>query len=206
MVGAHRPGRQVMPLCVNARAWRSFRPGAGTTARCQRQSGPPVGESPLSGRGAGCLVLAQAQPQWGPQWQDVPRRGRDLMILLDVSRSMLAEDVFPNRLARAKLDIKNVVQAIRQEGGHRIGLIAFAGRASLQCPLTLDYAFFLEQLNTVTPHTVGRGGTLIGDAIRQALQSFATLAQIIKTLYLSQMVKIMTAFPLKPPKRQQHSR
>ena len=148
----------------------------------------------------GCLVLAQAQPQWGPQWQDVPRRGRDLMILLDVSRSMLAEDVFPNRLARAKLDIKDLVQAIRQEGGHRIGLIAFAGRASLQCPLTLDYAFFLEQLNTVTPHTVGRGGTLIGDAIRQALQSFATLAHNYKDIILITDGEDHDSFPLEAAK------
>jgi Ca-activated chloride channel family protein len=144
----------------------------------------------------GCLVLALAQPQWGTQWQDVPRRGRDLMILLDVSRSMLAEDVAPNRLERAKLDIADLVHAVQQEGGHRIGLIAFAGRASLQCPLTLDYAFFLEQLKTVSPNTVGRGGTLIGDAIRLALQSFATLAHNYKDIILITDGEDHDSFPL----------
>lgn len=132
----------------------------------------------------GCLVLALMQPQWGKRWQDLPRRGRDLMIVLDVSRSMLAEDVIPNRLERAKLDIKDLLQVIQQEGGHRLGLIAFAGRASLQCPLTLDYAFFLEQLHQVGPETIGRGGTLIGDAIRLAVQHLGTLSHHAKDIIL----------------------
>jgi Ca-activated chloride channel family protein len=144
----------------------------------------------------GCLVLALAQPQWGTQWQDVPRRGRDLMILLDVSRSMLAEDVAPNRLERAKLDIADLLHAIQQEGGHRVGLMAFAGRASLQCPLTLDYAFFLEQLKTLSPDTVGRGGTLIGDAVRQALQGFTTLAHNYKDIILITDGEDHDSFPL----------
>jgi von Willebrand factor type A domain len=63
------------------------------------------------------------------------------MILLDVSRSMLAEDVIPNRLARAKSDLKDLVQVLQKEGGHRLGLVVFAGQASLQCPLTLDYPY-----------------------------------------------------------------
>jgi Ca-activated chloride channel family protein len=132
----------------------------------------------------GCLVLALMQPQWGIQRHDTLRRGRDLMILLDVSRSMLAEDVVPNRLERAKLDIKDLVQAVQQAGGHRLGLVAFAGRASLQCPLTHDYAFFLQRLNTIGPDTVTRGGTRIGDAIRRALEGFATLAHNAKDIIL----------------------
>jgi Ca-activated chloride channel family protein len=132
----------------------------------------------------GCLGLALMQPQWGTQRHDLPRRGRDLMILLDVSRSMLAEDVIPNRLERAKLDIKDLVQAVQQEGGHRLGLVAFAGRASLQCPLTHDYAFFLQRLNAVGPDTVIRGGTRLGDAIRRALEGFATLAHNAKDIIL----------------------
>lgn len=132
----------------------------------------------------GCLVLALMQPQWGTQRHDMPQRGRDLMILLDVSRSMLAEDVVPNRLERARLDIKDLVQAVQQEGGYRLGLVAFAGRASLQCPLTHDYAFFLQRLNAVGPDTVTRGGTRIGDAIRRALEGFATLAHNAKDIIL----------------------
>jgi Ca-activated chloride channel family protein len=133
---------------------------------------------------AGCLVFALMQPQWGKRWQDVPRRGRDLMLLLDVSRSMLAEDVVPNRLERAKLDIKDLVQTLHREGGHRLGLVVFAGRASLQCPLTLDYGFFLQKLNAVGPETAGRGGTLIGDAIRRALHGFETLQHNYKDIIL----------------------
>ena len=79
----------------------------------------------------GCLVLALMQPQWGQEWQEVHRQGRDLMIVLDVSRSMLAEDIVPNRLARAKSDIKDLVQVLQKEGGHRLGLVVFAGQASL---------------------------------------------------------------------------
>lgn len=142
------------------------------------------------------LILALMQPQWGKQWQEVPRRGRDLMILLDVSRSMLADDVAPNRLERAKIDIKDLLQLLHREGGHRIGLVVFAGRASLQCPLTLDYAFFLQKLNEVSPHTVGRGGTLIGDAIRQALHGFGTLEHNYKDIILITDGEDHESFPL----------
>lgn len=148
----------------------------------------------------GCLVLALTQPQWGKRWQDIPRRGRDLMILLDVSRSMLAQDVAPNRLERAKIDIKDLVQRLYQEGGHRLGLVAFAGRASLQCPLTLDYAFFLQKLNEVGPDTVGRGGTLIGDAIRQALHGFGSLAHNYKDIILITDGEDHESFPLEAAK------
>ena len=148
----------------------------------------------------GCLALALMQPQWGKRWQDVPRRGRDLMILLDVSRSMLARDVIPNRLQRAKIDIKDLVQVLHQEGGHRLGLVVFAGRASLQCPLTLDYAFFLQKLNQVGPETVGRGGTLIGDAIRQALHGFGTLEHNYKDIILITDGEDHESFPLEAAK------
>lgn len=143
-----------------------------------------------------CLIIALMQPQWGKRWQDVPRRGRDLMILLDVSRSMLVEDIAPNRLQRAKSDIKDLVQILHREGGHRLGLVAFAGRASLQCPLTLDYAFFLQKLNAVGPHTAGRGGTLIGDAIRQALHGFGTLTHNYKDIILITDGEDHESFPL----------
>ena len=145
---------------------------------------------------AGCLVLALMQPQWGQEWQEVQRQGRDVMILLDVSRSMLAEDVVPNRLARAKSDIKDLLQVLQKEGGHRLGLVVFAGQASLQCPLTLDYGFFLQRLNQVGPHTVVRGGTLIGDAIRKALSAFATLANNYKDIILITDGEDHDSFPL----------
>jgi Ca-activated chloride channel homolog len=148
----------------------------------------------------GCLVLALMQPQWGQEWQEVQRQGRDLMIVLDVSRSMLAEDVVPNRLARAKSDIKDLVQVLQKEGGHRLGLVVFAGQASLQCPLTLDYGFFLQQLNQVGPHTVTRGGTLIGDAIRKALSAFGPLANNYKDIILITDGEDHDSFPLEAAK------
>lgn len=148
----------------------------------------------------GCGIVALMQPQWGKEWQNIPRRGRDIMILLDVSRSMLAEDVVPNRLERAKLDMKDLVQVIANEGGHRLGLVVFAGRASLQCPLTRDYAFFLQRLNKVGPDTVGRGGTLIGDAIRQALRGLATLAHNYKDIILITDGDDHDSFPLEAAK------
>jgi Ca-activated chloride channel family protein len=148
----------------------------------------------------GCLVLALMQPQWGQEWQEVQRQGRDLMIVLDVSRSMLAEDVVPNRLARAKSDIKDLVQVLQKEAGHRLGLVAFAGQASLQCPLTLDYGFFLQQLNQVGPHTVTRGGTLIGDAIRKALSAFGPLANNYRDIILITDGEDHDSFPLEAAK------
>jgi len=148
----------------------------------------------------GCLVLALMQPQWGQEWQEVQRQGRDLMIVLDVSRSMLAEDIVPNRLARAKSDIKDLVQVLQKEGGHRVGLVVFAGQSSLQCPLTLDYGFFLQQLNQAGPHTVPRGGTLIGDAIRKALGAFGPLANNYRDIILITDGEDHDSFPLEAAK------
>src|SRR5262245_16751315 len=148
----------------------------------------------------GCLVLALMQPQWGQEWQEVQRQGRDLIIVLDVSRSMLAEDVVPNRLARAKSDIKDLVQVLQKEGGHRLGLVVFAGQASLQCPLTLDYGFFLQQLNQAGPYTVPRGGTLIGDAIRKALSAFGPLAYNYRDIILITDGEDHDSFPLEAAK------
>jgi Ca-activated chloride channel family protein len=156
---------------------------------------PAVVQSPMSLGAVGCLVLALMQTAI-QEWQEVQRQGRDLMILLDVSRSMLAEDVVPSRLARAKSDITDLLQVLQQEGGHRLGLVVFAGQASLQCPLTLDYAFFLQQLNQAGPHTVTRGGTLIGDAIRKALSAFGPLANNYKDIILITDGEDHDSFPL----------
>ena len=69
------------------------------------------------------------QPQWGPGGQELPLRGRDVIVLLDVSASMLAEDVAPNRLAQAKAAARSLALAVQRDGGHRLGLLTFAGRA-----------------------------------------------------------------------------
>jgi Ca-activated chloride channel family protein len=93
----------------------------------------------------------------------------DIMIVLDVSRSMLAEDAAPNRLARAKAELAEFVDRVT---GHRVGLVAFAGRAAVKCPLTSDYGFFRLVLRDVDTRAVSRGGTRIGDAIRKAVAAY----------------------------------
>lgn len=123
------------------------------------------------------LVVALMQPQWGRGLEDVPREGRDLLVVFDVSLSMLAEDSTPNRLERAKALIDELVTAVSEDGGHRLGLVAFAGRASLHCPLTLDYEFFRERLDEVGTGTVPLQGTAIGAALRQSLHGFGAPAE-----------------------------
>ena len=115
------------------------------------------------------LVLALVGPEWGFRWEEVKRRGVDIVIALDVSQSMLAEDVKPNRLQRAKLAIQELVPLLR---GDRIGLVAFAGTAFVQCPLTVDAGAFSLVLEDVSPSTIPRGGTAIAQAIRAALDAF----------------------------------
>jgi Ca-activated chloride channel family protein len=117
----------------------------------------------------GLLLVAIAGPQWGFQWEEVRREGVDLIVAVDTSRSMLAEDVKPNRLERAKLGIQDLVAQLR---GDRIGLVAFAGSAFTQCPLTLDYAAFSESLRALQVGIIPKGGTAIGEAIRTSIEAF----------------------------------
>ena len=115
------------------------------------------------------LVAALAGPKWGFHWQEVRREGVDLIVAIDTSRSMLTTDVKPNRLERAKLAVRDLVQLLR---GDRIGLVAFAGTAFLQCPLTLDYAAFESALRAVDVGLIPRGGTAIARAIDTSLEGF----------------------------------
>ena len=116
----------------------------------------------------GVIALMRPQTPGGTETQD---RGvkADIMVLLDVSKSMLAEDAAPNRLARAKAE---VVEFIERVEGQRVGLIAFAGRASVLSPLTSDYGYFRLVLRDADPTSVTRGGTRIGDAIAKAVAAF----------------------------------
>jgi Ca-activated chloride channel family protein len=115
------------------------------------------------------LVLALIRPQWGFRWREVKKRGLDIIIALDTSKSMLAEDVLPNRLERSKLAIKDLVRKLK---GDRIGLVAFSGTAFLQCPLTIDYNGFLLALDDVTVDAVPVGGTSLAGAIYAAIKGF----------------------------------
>jgi Ca-activated chloride channel homolog len=122
-----------------------------------------------------CLVIALMQPEWGRGATELPLRGRDVIVLLDVSHSMLAEDVLPSRLAQAKAAARSLALAVQQDGGHRLGLLTFAGRADVQCPLTRDYGLFLKRLEDATSDAVARRGTSIGAAVRQAVRAFGEL-------------------------------
>ena len=114
------------------------------------------------------LVFAAARPQWGRKDEKVFTRGRNLVVALDVSRSMLAADVHPNRLERAKADIMDLIEDLK---GDRAALLAFRSKGSLLCPLTTDYAFLRQALDGVSPESAPRGETDLGDAIRKALEA-----------------------------------
>lgn len=115
------------------------------------------------------LVLALAGPKWGFHWEEVHREGIDVVVAIDTSRSMLAEDVKPNRLERAKLAIEDLVKQLR---GDRIGLVAFAGSAFVQCPLTLDYQAFAESLHAINIGIIPKGGTALAEAITTGIEAF----------------------------------
>lgn len=112
--------------------------------------------------------LALARPQWGEQAEVSHVFGRDTLFILDCSRSMLASDVAPSRLQRAKLAILDYVQ---RSGHGRVGLVAFAGQAFLQCPLTFDYAAFQETLMAIDDKTIPVPGTDIGRALEEAYRA-----------------------------------
>ncbi|MFT3697508.1 MAG: VWA domain-containing protein [Kofleriaceae bacterium] len=118
-------------------------------------------------------ILALMRPTLPGETETVPvgSTTADVMFVLDVSRSMLAEDAAPNRLARAKAEISQLVGKLE---GQRVGLIAFAGRAAPVCPLTPDHSFFNTVLNTVDTRSAGRGGSKVGEAIKTALRAFPT--------------------------------
>ncbi|HUE14436.1 MAG TPA: VWA domain-containing protein [Planctomycetaceae bacterium] len=113
----------------------------------------------------GCLFVALARPQAGFRWEEVKRRGIEVIFAVDTSRSMLTPDVKPDRLTRAKLAVDDFVSHLNGDGA---GLIAFAGNAFLQCPITLDYEAFHESLAAIDTTIIPRGGTDIASAIREA--------------------------------------
>ena len=123
--------------------------------------------------GLSLAVFSLAQPRWGYTFQDVKHKGLDLLIAVDTSRSMLSNDVQPNRLERVKLAVQDLMNDLE---GDRVGLIAFAGRAFLQAPLTIDYDAVVEAINDLDTKTIPEGGTNISSAIALAMQSFGKSA------------------------------
>src|SRR5206468_2801413 len=118
-------------------------------------------------------IVSLSQPRWGYTFQDVKRKGLDLLIAVDTSRSMLSNDVQPNRLERVKLVTQDLINELQ---GDRVGLIAFAGRAFLQAPLTIDYDAVVEAINDLDTKTIPEGGTNMSSAIALATQSFGKSA------------------------------
>ena len=113
------------------------------------------------------IVIALTEPKWNPKTQKIKRQGRDVCILLDTSRSMLAEDIKPTRLERSKIAIRDLLETLQ---GDRIAIVTFAGNSTVKCPLTQDYAFVRMVLADISTESTNRGGTMIGDAIRKATE------------------------------------
>ncbi len=126
-------------------------------------------------------LLALTRPQWGYVWQEVRQQGLDIIIAIDASRSMLAQDVAPNRLARAKLAAMDLMTQARND---RLGLVAFAGTAFLQAPLTLDEEAFRQNVEAIDPANMPRGGTALAAAIETALAAFEKESENHKILVL----------------------
>jgi Ca-activated chloride channel family protein len=115
------------------------------------------------------LVLCLVDPRWGEVEREIPQRGIEVMFVLDVSRSMLAEDATPSRLERAKQMIKD---AVDEMGGDRVGLTVFAGQARQRIPMTNHYEDFKQTLDEVGPNDIPRGGSRLGDAIEIASEGY----------------------------------
>jgi Ca-activated chloride channel family protein len=126
-------------------------------------------------------LLTLAQPQWGFDWEETRYRGLDIVVGIDTSRSMLAEDVRPSRLARAKLAAFDLMRKAKSD---RLALVAFAGDAFLQCPLTLDEEAFRQSVDALDVGIISQGGTALTAAIETALTAFKSEGENYKILVL----------------------
>ncbi len=127
------------------------------------------------------FLVALARPQIGTKLEEVKRKGVDIFVAIDVSLSMKAEDIKPNRLEKAKHEVAGLIDRLQ---GDRIGLIAFAGEAFVQSPLTLDYGAAKMFLDIMDPSLIPVPGTAIGKAIEKAVQSYVTTERKHKVLIL----------------------
>lgn len=127
------------------------------------------------------LVLTLSQLQCGTHMEMMKRQGVDIIVAIDVSASMLAEDMKPNRITKARQEVRGILDRLQ---GDRIGLVAFAGEAFIQCPLTLDYSAAELFLDVIDVGLIPRQGTAIGDAIRKATEAFESKERKHKVLIL----------------------
>ena len=115
------------------------------------------------------FIVAAARPQWGNEVREINQEGLQVMVALDVSQSMLTQDIKPTRLDRAKLEIADLM---KQLNGDEVGLVLFSGASFIQVPLTSDYYTAISYLDSANPSVISRPGTVIGDAIRTAALGF----------------------------------
>jgi Ca-activated chloride channel family protein len=127
------------------------------------------------------FVIALANPQIGTKLEEVTREGVDIIVAIDVSQSMLAEDIKPNRLEKAKYEVNKLLDLLQ---GDRIGLVAFAGMAHIQCPLTLDYSAARLFLSIMDIDLIPQPGTAIGNAIRTGVKGFNAKERKYKVMIL----------------------
>ncbi len=131
--------------------------------------------------GMSFIVVSLVEPKWGYHIEQVKRRGVDIVVALDTSRSMLAEDVKPNRLGYAKREVEDLLNVLQ---GDRIAIVAFAGTAFAECPLTLDYAFARMVLNDIDTSTIPQGGTALAGAIQKSLEAFQDPVKKYKSIII----------------------
>ena len=156
-----RRNRELMARLGNRRLIQMLTSGIGVRNRKRKDY--------LRILGLAFLILSLARPQWGTEIREIDQEGLQVIVALDVSQSMLVEDVKPNRLERAKLEIADLMSQLE---GDEIGIVLFSGASFLQVPLTSDYVTALNYLESAHPEVISRPGTVIGDAIRTAQRSF----------------------------------
>ncbi len=120
--------------------------------------------------GVALIIVALSRPQWGSDIEIVEQRGVQVMVALDISRSMLAQDVNPTRLGRAKLEVADLISRL---DGDEVGIVLFSGASFIQFPLTSDYATARTYLNHASPDSITRQGTVIAEAIETAMAGFS---------------------------------
>src|SRR6267378_4786331 len=158
---SRRKRQELMTQFIRAQLLPSLTVGISSTRQKFRLALPVLA--------AVCIILALARPQWGFHWEASKQRGLDIVVAIDTSRSMLAEDIAPNRLTRAKLAALDLMQKAKSD---RLGLVAFAGSAFLQCPLTIDDAAFRQSVEALDVNIIPQGGTALSEAIETALRAF----------------------------------
>jgi len=172
-IGAHRRRSQALRLFVASHL-------VGTLASSVSQ-GRRLAKRLLLVGAVACLFIALARPHLFYRWEEETRTGLDLLVAMDCSKSMLTEDVKPNRLERAKLAVSDFADQLPDD---RLGLIAFAGDAFLQVPLTLDHEAFQTAVRELDTDTIPRPGTDVGTAINEAVTALASQASNTKILLL----------------------